>query len=81
MPVALAGLALRGHEVYWLGAGASPPGSRGIHGITGMRDLPGLRADVVVGGDTALPRTAACGWLAARTPVGTPSTSVAKDSG
>jgi histidinol-phosphate phosphatase family protein len=64
MPVALAGLALRGHEVYWLGAGASPPGSRGIHGITGMRDLPGLRADVVVGGDTALPRTAACGWLA-----------------
>lgn len=64
MPAALAGLALRGHEVTWLGAGAPPAAARLIHGVAGMRALPGLRADVVVGGDAATPRTAACGWLA-----------------
>jgi histidinol-phosphate phosphatase family protein len=63
MPAALAGLAQRGHEVYWLGVGAPPPGSGPIHGVAEMRALPGLRIDVVVGGDSALPRTAACGWL------------------
>jgi histidinol-phosphate phosphatase family protein len=64
MPAALAGLALRGHEVYWLGPGAPPAVARPIHGVAGMRALPGLRADVVVGGDTAPSRTAARGWLA-----------------
>ncbi len=63
MPCAIAGLALRGHEVHWLGGGA-PVTPRPIRDVPGMRDLPGLRADLVVGGDLAPARTAARGWLA-----------------
>jgi D-glycero-D-manno-heptose 1,7-bisphosphate phosphatase len=63
MPLAVAGLALRGHEVYWLGRGA-PDVARPIQIVSGVRDLPSLRADLVVGGDLAPARSAALGWLA-----------------
>jgi D-glycero-D-manno-heptose 1,7-bisphosphate phosphatase len=62
MAAALAGLAMRGHEVYWMGGAA--PGESALRAIAGPRALMGLRADVVVGGDRMPQRTAACGWLA-----------------
>lgn len=62
MPAALAGLALRGHEVYWLGPG-SAAAARGIPDGEAMRVVPGLRVDLVVGGDEEPLRTAAYGWL------------------
>jgi histidinol-phosphate phosphatase family protein len=62
MPAALGGLALRGHEVYWLGPG-SAAAARAISDGDAMRVVPGLRVDIVVGGDGAPPRTAAFGWL------------------
>jgi D-glycero-D-manno-heptose 1,7-bisphosphate phosphatase len=62
MPAAVAGLALRGHDVTWLGPGI--PSGADIHPVAGLRALPGVRAEVVVGGDAAPIRTAVAGWLA-----------------
>ena len=64
MPGALAGLALRGHQVHWFGSGARPRGAAPVHGVMGLRALPALHAEVVVGGDVAVSAVAGCGWLA-----------------
>src|SRR5262245_27034483 len=61
MPAALAGLALRGHEVHWWGSGAA--GSDAVRPVPGWRAVPGVRAEVVVGGADASPAVALCGWL------------------
>lgn len=63
MPAAIAGLALRGHEVTWLGPGA-PAGAGDLRHAGSLRELPGLRVDVVVGGDRSPFACAAAGWLA-----------------
>ena len=61
--LALAGLARRGHVVGWL-AGGGPPAPRDLTPVTGLSALPGLGAELVVGGGEQVVRTAACGWLA-----------------
>ena len=60
---ALTGLAQRGHEVGWL-LGGDTPVRRDLALLSGVRALPGLHADVVVGGGGRLVGTALCGWLA-----------------
>jgi D-glycero-D-manno-heptose 1,7-bisphosphate phosphatase len=62
MPLALAGLALRGHEVHWLGAGAVAPDL--TCPVRGLRGVPGVGAQVVVGGAESPLQVALCGWLA-----------------
>ena len=64
LPMALAGLALRGHEVRCLGTPGAPSElPAGVVPATG-RDLAGSRADVVVGGVAAPLSTALAGWVA-----------------
>jgi histidinol-phosphate phosphatase family protein len=62
MATAVAGLALRGHDVTWWG-GEPAPGAP-VRRMRGAPALVGLAAEVVVGGDLRPQRTAACGWLA-----------------
>ncbi len=63
MPVALAGLALRGHDVHWLGSRGPAPTGTGGRPAPGLRRLLGLDREVVVGGVEAPLRAALCGWL------------------
>lgn len=64
MPAAIGGLALRGHDVTWLGEGAPGVAAHAIRTAAGSADLRGVGADVVVGGGTGPARAAAAGWLA-----------------
>ena len=53
MALAAMGLALRGHEVVWLGGGRPVPEDvepPALHAVGGLRDLVNRRADVVVAG-------------------------------
>lgn len=59
LTMAVAGLALRGHEVHWLGAAA--PQLAGLETLRALRALDGLRADVVIGGGGPL-WPAILGW-------------------
>jgi len=64
LPAAIGGLALRGHQVTWVGAGAPGAAAGTMHVLDGLRAVPGVRAEVVVGGDGGVPGTALAGWLA-----------------
>ncbi len=67
MASALAGLALRGHEVVWSGASGETPDGQVAHPSLGSRarSIPGPGgAQIVVGGGKAPLRTAFAGWLA-----------------
>ena len=61
MPMALAGLTLRGHEVHWLGPGAAAPDL--VRPVRGLRGVPSVRAEVVLGGADSPLAVALCGWL------------------
>ncbi len=61
MMMAVAGLALRGHEVHWLG-GEAPP-VPGLKPVPARAALDGLRADLVLGGGGPL-WPAILGWRA-----------------
>jgi len=64
MQMALAGLALRGHELLWL---ASPGPDAGIPqgaSVRSFRELPGLSAEVIVGGASAPIAAALAGRIA-----------------
>lgn len=58
---ALVGLARRGHDVRWLGAGA--PEEPGVVPVAVARDLAGLHVDAVVGGPGVM-AAAFAGWRA-----------------
>lgn len=64
MPVAAAGLALRGHEVHWLGPAGAVPAGVTLPVVRGLLGLPGRQAEVVVGGGGAAFPAALAGWLA-----------------
>jgi HAD superfamily hydrolase (TIGR01662 family) len=60
MALSLAGLRSRGHEVRWIGT--LPRGETAA--ASDIRGMISLRAEVVIGGDTAPLATAGLGWLA-----------------
>ena len=61
MPAALAGLALRGHDVRWLAGSSTPPAGPAV--VSGLRGLSGVRAEVVVGGSASPVAAVVAGWV------------------
>lgn len=57
--LAVAGLALRGHDVRWVGS--DPPQAEGLLAVRSTRELAGWRAQVVIGGGAPL-WPAVLGW-------------------
>jgi len=62
--MAIAGLALRGHQVAWLGSPGGPADMVGEGGLRSGREVAGLGAELIVGGTHAPWATALAGRIA-----------------
>lgn len=64
LSLATAGLALRGHAVYWLGEIPTGFEAAGVQPVHGLRSLSPTRAEVVLGPGGEPRPTAIAGWIA-----------------